>query len=625
MGKAPAAIIVARHGARLDAADKQWHLTSPTPYDPPLTYGGWTQSRTLGIRIGNIIRAREDGNESWTPPSGLGRSPSLASTCEESADGTQQPKPRSPKKYRVIVHASPFLRCVQTAIAVSAGINQVRGGRAAQSATNGAGAGAGAGAAANENQKCLLRLDAFLGEWLTPDYFEQITPPPGSVMMLASAKGELLRRGETVKMDPANRSRASLGHFPGGWNGAGNGTLSTDEKKEEEDDGPLKNMSAMTRALSCSGDHAGRHVASAGTSTTSRHPRQVLSKLSTAVSPEQGTYVPPTPTYAISPSDPIPAGYVAHARDACVDVDYQWDSTRDPQNWGSGGEYGEEWSSMHRRFKTGLERMVNWYRSGEAVVNKMSDGRRNGANDNDDDDNDDDGTETVLVLVTHGAGCNALIGALTNRPALVNVGTSSLTMAVRKDTAASPRPDDSPPEIPDEYELKHVASSDHLRVGSSSSFQSQPSPRGFANNNNNNINSNNPMSSFRRYGSVSGSTVTSPTDHFSLGGDSVTRSWSTRRSSHAPSRSMFTARASTGLWGSTPAADSADDLIPNFGDPFSAPRPSTAVDRRSTASSEQAGDPPSRRPNHGLWNGSSGGRERDPATKRRWTVVERAP
>ena len=42
--------------------------------------------------------------------------------------------------------------------------------------------------------KSVLRLDSFLGEWLSPDYFEHITPPPRSMLMLATAKAELLRR-----------------------------------------------------------------------------------------------------------------------------------------------------------------------------------------------------------------------------------------------------------------------------------------------------------------------------------------------------------------------------------------------------------------------------------------------
>ena len=39
-----------------------------------------------------------------------------------------------------------------------------------------------------------------------------------------------------------------------------------------------------------------------------------------------GRYTPPTPTYALSAADAIPPGFVIHARNACVEVDYQWNS-----------------------------------------------------------------------------------------------------------------------------------------------------------------------------------------------------------------------------------------------------------------------------------------------------------
>ncbi|KAK4693916.1 hypothetical protein P7C71_g3568, partial [Lecanoromycetidae sp. Uapishka_2] len=94
---------------------------------------------------------------------------------------------------------------------------------------------------------------------------------------------------------------------------------------------------------------------------------------------------------------------------------------------------------------------------------------------------DDDDVDTVLVLVTHGAGCNALIGALTNQPVLIDVGMASLTLAVQKSIdyrrVASPtQTSASPPRrrqsmvdfgISDDYEVKLVASTEHLRAGSS--------------------------------------------------------------------------------------------------------------------------------------------------------------
>ncbi len=196
-------LIYFRHGARLDAADKQWHLTSPTPYDPPLTYGGWTQSRALGTRIANILRSRETDDE--VP---------LTNELQDQNGGN-----RWKRRHKVIIHSSPFLRCVQTSVAISAGLAQNSGhalppppsshvSKPMHSspsirptiATSSprlvpisepptASKVNGRPQEQPENiKKSTIRVDAFLGEWLTPDYFEQITPPPSSIMMVAGAK-----------------------------------------------------------------------------------------------------------------------------------------------------------------------------------------------------------------------------------------------------------------------------------------------------------------------------------------------------------------------------------------------------------------------------------------------------
>ena len=77
--------------------------------------------------------------------------------------------------------------------------------------------------------------------------------------------------------------------------------------------------------------------------------------------------------------------------------------------------------------------------------------------------------ETVVILVTHGAGCNALLGALSRKPVLIDIPISSLSQAIlRPDTPSS-----TPSQI--EYELvlqastAHIASSPHMR---STSFPS---------------------------------------------------------------------------------------------------------------------------------------------------------
>ncbi|KAI9886615.1 MAG: hypothetical protein M1823_001594 [Watsoniomyces obsoletus] len=378
MGRLPALVIIARHGARLDAADSQWHLTSPTPYDPPLTYGGWHQSRALGARIASLLRG--EGVIDSTPDTG--------------------------RRRRVIIHTSPYLRCVQTCIGISAGLAQ-------QQSSFSRDDDSGKNKGIPRKARPLLRVDAVLGEWLNPDYFEQITPPPDSMFLLTSAKGELLKPGDYTHI----HDTSAVSSFPGGWSAVDTET-------------PLARISQLADALPR--DRAASHSVVEG----GREARRLL------VDTRTEAYVHPIPSYAVSSSDPIPAGYVAHARDACLDVDYQWDSSREPLDWGSGGEYGEEWAAMHKRCRKALHKMLSWYR-----------------------DQDSEDHDTVLVLVSHGAACNAFIGALTDTPVLMDVGLASLTVAVCKNL-------ESRDGIAEAYDVRLIGSTDHLRP--SSSHQSSP-------------------------------------------------------------------------------------------------------------------------------------------------------
>ncbi|KAK2630631.1 hypothetical protein QTJ16_001451 [Diplocarpon rosae] len=478
MGWPPAVIIVVRHGARLDAADKQWHLTSPTPYDPPLTYGGWTQSRALGARIASILRSRETDDEVLAGSEGGARR----------------------RRHKVIIHTSPFLRCVQTSAAISAGLAQNPGHTHHRHQKSSSSALAwpktmhssprirpseSSGSPSldpmpesaclrfNEQpeniKKSTVRVDAFLGEWLSPDYFEHITPPPGSVMMVAGAKADLLRREDCSTLSHVRDPSATSVGFPGGW---GSPVVMAEEKKE--DDG-LSNLSSLGQSLPRRDRTSS--LSNVGSSASRQGHRTSPNLLARGA--EHGVYQPPIPAYAISGSDPIPAGYVAHSRDACVDVDYQWDSMREPQNWGNGGDYGEEWSSMHKRFRKGLQQLVGWY-SNSDNPGKLSTNSPVYSSVNEDDAEDEE-TDLVVILVTHGAGCNALIGALTNQPVLLDVGMASLTMAVRK-----PSPPTSPTTTPshsrassrtlsisDLYDVKLVANTEHLRSAASTPSNSR--------------------------------------------------------------------------------------------------------------------------------------------------------
>ncbi|MCJ1310615.1 hypothetical protein MMC25_004280 [Agyrium rufum] len=518
--KQPALIIIVRHGARLDAADKQWHLASPTPYDPPLTYGGWTQCRALGARIANILDTREALPERSRSRGRRGNSPNGATSTGQGESSGQARR----KKHKITIHTSPFLRCIQTSIAISAGLAQYRGAGSenkdaepprpprlftpSNNHVNGA-AHSDAGRLSTIKQgeivrpkehlsrkdhssrhrshpKPDLRIDAFLGEWLTPDYYEAITSPPGSVMMLASAKAELLRRPENLPAveSAIHSARTAHGHFPGGW--ANLIPPTPPPEQEQQSEHKSLDMSELRKAL------PGRDRAASNTTlrdarsrSRGRSPNGLLDSLPNA----SGGYTPPKPLYAISPSDPIPTGYVAHARDACLDVDFQWDSMRAPHAFGDGGEYGEEWSSMHKRFRHGMHRLVTWHQQAPATKKQYSEsGSLLSPVLTTPQEQEEEDFDLVVIVVTHGAGCNALIGALTDQPALLDVGLASLTMAERKSslpedpieksrshgTSVPTQLDNDSFTLSQLYDIRVVASTEHLRSSSHTHSQSLP-------------------------------------------------------------------------------------------------------------------------------------------------------
>lgn len=147
---------------------------------------------------------------------------------------------------------------------------------------------------------------------------------------------------------------------------------------------------------------------------------------------------------------------------------------------------------MHRRFRRDLHSMRSWYRTSDIRRKPEASNEENqngGEKSNKDNENDED---TIVVLVTHGARCNALIGALTNQPVLLDVGIASPTMPVRKNhppmvhesssltsssdnisttaPSASRRRSLIEPDISHDYKIKLTASADHLP--SSQSFSS---------------------------------------------------------------------------------------------------------------------------------------------------------
>lgn len=417
----PAYLFVVRHGSRLDAADKSWHLTSPTPYDPPLTHGGFLQARQVGNQIASILEQ--------------------AKADYESSKNVNDSRKR--KRYKIVIHSSPFLRCVQTSIGISSGLAQTF----PDSMYNPEDMIVPRATPQIEPQfqfkSTLLRLDSFLGEWLSPEYFEMITPPPGPALMLGGAKAELLRRedysiyADIPEPEPPRPSSGSLWQSPNASPANVERSLSTDGE------GSI-NVSTLGPAL----------------------PERAEVKKG---------YIAPRPIYAVSSSGSIPDGFVAHARDFSVAVDYQWDSTRAPLDFGDGGRFGEEWASMHKRFRGGVRRLVNWYASTDSPADMTA--KTTNGHDDTKQKLENEEVETVVVMVSHGAGCNALIGAITHQPVLMDIGIASITMASRKANldynellSSMPAPADPSNKtmVPVDrmYDIRLSASTEHLRRSS---------------------------------------------------------------------------------------------------------------------------------------------------------------
>lgn len=100
---------------------------------------------------------------------------------------------RSGRKQRVIIHSSPYLRCLQTSVAIGAGM--------ADSDEK--------GITEEGLMRPLLRVDACLGEWLNPECFEHITPPPSSCMVV-SAKKKLHKRERNMLRDRLRKSKSTV-------------------------------------------------------------------------------------------------------------------------------------------------------------------------------------------------------------------------------------------------------------------------------------------------------------------------------------------------------------------------------------------------------------------------------
>ena len=376
--------------------------------------------------------------------------------------------------------------------------------------------------------------------------------------MVANAKAELLRPPEEIR--GADLGPSHSGRLSAGW---------------------------------LSDAHAGPGVPTpfrirAATFATERRPLNHFGHDNGMIREEGGIYTPPIPTYAISPSDQIPQGFVAHARDACVDIDNQWDSMKPSVDWGTGGDYGEEWSKMHRRFRNGLQKMLAYY--GEHA----------------------EADELVIILVTHQAGCNALIGAMTSAPVLLDVGVASLTLAVRKDIpvqrSKSPNRSRSSVDlgIADEFDMKVIASTEHLR--------SNPNPLGL---NSPRLGRSPAFASRKMAGAES-------FDGFSIG-DPLARPASSSPSGRTTGERLVPSviLRSSGLWQSQSSHDGMTDSTGSETSWYAEHRQNGDSNAQAVAQNTQV--PARTSSQQGLWGSEDAINRTDHGTKRRWTASMETP
>jgi hypothetical protein len=601
-----------------------------------------------------LLRAREKTFESSAEAGGLGKG---------GEDSRRRGKRREQK---VVIHSSPFLRCLQTSVALGAGIAQSEEGvqkqrrrrrSSAKSQNKQAGANTGHqenGAARDEEEdinhitvKPTLRVDAFLGEWLSPEYFEYITPPPDSTMMVATAKAQLLRREQIQIFQP---STAGNGYFPGGWSLKMALRTATEPggSAVAEDDEPSSRLSSQHTQ-----PHRANSYSSTGnTATKAGHWDTISSTLPSS----KTRYNPPIPAYAIAPSDPIPRGYCTHAREECMDVDIHWDSMRQPQDWGDGGELGEEWSSMHKRFRFGLSRMISWYKEHSPDFHPEREDPLALEPDDQIESSEDD-YDLVLILVTHGAGCNALVGALTNHPVLMDFGLSSLSMAVQKDVGhdytlasnqyvPSRRRSSVDFGISEEYDVKIVGSTGHLRAGveatKAAALQSPhlvpQIPEFRVSEHLSTLERTSPTSNGKKYGALTKASNSMSAALGSIRRGSSASSNTYRNSSRSPTRSSRSG-SSSGLWSKPPTtASSIDDGMQELaiGPPADARPESSDSDtplptsfgrfsgRRIDEVAPLSYGLGRSMSQHGLWGPkpSIGGHRAELGPKRRWTMSQ---
>lgn len=479
----------------------------------------------------------------------------------ENGETVQPPR----KRRKIIIHSSPYKRCIHTSIAIAAGLrypqpdrlrpppsafqrSSLSHQRAPVTTTTSNSDPArsvpdGEVAEKNEkNDKPVLKLDPFLAEWLSPSYFEDSKSPPPMDVITERAVETLTKPLKEIR-------GADLSAF-----------LPVPESPEAEKEIDFK-LAAQEkgglRAMAAAG-----HSLPHRTRTTSfgvdrpNGVNQLVVQKARRRARTTNVYSPPVPQYSLAPHDSIPPGYVAHAREACLQPDLAWNS--EEMGWGDAGSYPEEWSAMHVRFRLGLQKMLNYYQEYQFDQNTTED----------EDENVDE--DIILVLVTHQAGANALIRLVTGAPALHDVGVASLTLAVRRPvlrrlpsltgTSHSPLAFDREARKPsrrgsldlglaNDFEMRIIASTEHLRNGSNPLGLNSPR-----------LGKSPAMASRRMVGpdSLEGFSIGDSLTWRSSSGSNLPRSTSQRgRNTEASSRST----TGSGLWGSPAVSAAAKEPI----------------------------------------------------------------
>lgn len=369
-------------------------------YDTPLTYGGWKQSQALGAYIAQLLLL--PGNPDR-------------------------------RKKRIVIHSSPFARCVQTSIGIAAGIAQVV--PPAHGVNNNESIAPVTSSIASPYSRITLKLDPWLGEWMTEEYFghwDAAHLRSSDIVARARALLTLVSEAEGIRMDPKIISSSQV--------------LVSATAKE------VPAIDAM--------------------------------KIQPLVSARGTAYVAPKPNHAVLATDAIPKGYVAHARDRCLDFDQTWVGLRD------GGDYGEDWAVFHRRIGAGLEALLQWFlvhRYDSALVShsgnestksskpetkiavgsenvkdtskRLSDMSLESISEDQRPDFEDNDEELIVILVTHAGGCNKLLHFFTHKPVLIDFPQSCLTLAIKNPDFEGAGDLET---LSKQYKVVMQASTDHL-------------------------------------------------------------------------------------------------------------------------------------------------------------------